>query len=91
VAEYEIVIEEEIPGRSPPSFVLKAVFAGGDRSEVICIVPLTCKYKIVGSVPGIGPLASIPPHVTSSNFSTRSDVPLTGPEIASKAERIWKR
>jgi hypothetical protein len=88
MAEYEIVIEEEIPGRSPPSFVLKAVFTDRDRSEVIGIVPLICKYKIVGSVPGTGPLAPIPPHVTSSNFSARSDAPLTGPEIAPKAERI---
>ena len=39
-----------IPGFSPPSFVLRAVFADGDRSEVIGTVPLTCKYKIVESV-----------------------------------------
>jgi len=50
MAEYEIVIEEEFPGCSPPSFVLRAVFADGDRSEVIGTMPLTCKYKIVESV-----------------------------------------
>lgn len=56
MAEYEIVIEEEFPGRSPPSLVLRAVFADGGGSEVIGTVPLTCKYKIVGSVlPGQAP------------------------------------
>jgi hypothetical protein len=50
MAEYEIVIEEEFPGCSPPSFVLKAIFVDGDRSEVIGTVLLTCKYKIVENV-----------------------------------------
>jgi hypothetical protein len=47
MAEYAIMIEEEFPGCSPPSFVLKAIFADGNRSEVIGTVPLTCKYEIL--------------------------------------------
>jgi hypothetical protein len=46
MAEYEIVIEEEFSGRSPPRFVLRAVLADEHRSEVISSVPLTCKYEI---------------------------------------------
>ncbi len=50
MAEYEVVLEEEFPGRSPPSFVLSAVFADLGRSDVIGTVPLTCRYNIVESV-----------------------------------------
>jgi hypothetical protein len=66
MAEYEILIEEAFPGYSPPSIVLKAVFANGDRSEVIGTVLLTCKYDCVDGAAGIAPVAPIPPHVTSS-------------------------
>lgn len=46
MAEYEIVIEEEFPGRSPPILVLRAGFADRGRSNLIGAVPLTYKYKI---------------------------------------------
>jgi hypothetical protein len=70
MAEYEIVLEEEFEGHSPPRFVLRALFLGDEgRFDVIGFVPLTCKYTIVGSAAGASPLPPIPPHVTSSSSS----------------------
>jgi hypothetical protein len=44
MAEYEIVIAEDLPRRGPPRLVLRAVFGG---SEVIGTMSLTCEYRVV--------------------------------------------
>lgn len=67
MAEYELVITEELPRRSPPSLVLTAVFAG---SEVIGSWRLSCQYQAVETATGAPPPPHpTPPHVASARTS----------------------
>ncbi len=66
MAEYEIVITEELPRRSPPSLVLMAVFAG---SEVIGTVRLSCQYQVLVTAAGAPPQHPMPPNIASASSS----------------------